>query len=61
MQAIGPSAVNQAIKAIAIARGYVHDDQLDLTVQPAFVKLDVASEERTAMKFMVYSYSVEPQ
>lgn len=61
MQAIGPSAVNQAIKAIAIARGYVHDDQLDLTVQPSFVKLDVASEERTAMKFMVYSYSVNPQ
>lgn len=61
MQAIGPSAVNQAIKAIAIARGYVHDDQLDLTVQPSFVKLDVASEERTAMKFMVYSYSVKPQ
>lgn len=61
MQAIGPSAVNQAIKAIAIARGYVYDDQLDLTVQPSFVKLDVASEERTAMKFMVYSYSVKPQ
>lgn len=61
MQAIGPSAVNQAIKAIAIARGYVHDDQLDLTVQPSFVKLDVASEERTAMTFMVYSYSVNPQ
>ena len=61
MQAIGPSAVNQAIKAIAIARGYLHDDQLDLTVQPSFVKLDVASEERTAMKFMVYSYSLKPQ
>lgn len=61
MQAIGPSAVNQAIKAIAIARDYVHDDQLDLTVQPSFVKLDVASEERTAMTFMVYSYSVNPQ
>ncbi|MFC3861448.1 stage V sporulation protein S [Deinococcus antarcticus] len=61
VQAIGPSAVNQAIKAIAIARGYLHDDQLDLTVQPSFVKLDVASEERTAMKFMVYSYSVNPQ
>ena len=61
IQAIGPAAVNQAIKAIAIARGYVYDDQLDLTVQPSFVKLDVASEERTAMKFMVYSYSVNPQ
>lgn len=59
VQAIGPAAVNQAIKAIAIARGYLHDDQLDLTVQPSFVKLDVASEERTAMKFLVYGYSTQ--
>ncbi|WP_135229966.1 stage V sporulation protein S [Deinococcus fonticola] len=59
VQAIGPAAVNQAIKAIAIARGYLHDDNLDLTVQPSFVKLDVASEERTAMKFLVYGYSTQ--
>ncbi|RJF73283.1 stage V sporulation protein S [Deinococcus cavernae] len=59
VQAIGPAAVNQAIKAIAIARGYLHDDHLDLTVQPSFVKLDVASEERTAMKFLVYGYSTQ--
>lgn len=61
MQAIGPAAVNQAVKALAIARGYLHDNLLDLTVQPSFVKLDVAQEERTAMKFMVFAYQVKPE
>lgn len=61
MQAIGPAAVNQAVKAIAIARGYLTADLLDLTVQPSFVKLDVASEERTAMKFVIFGYSLQAQ
>lgn len=59
VQAIGPSAVNQAIKALAIARGYLEGDQLDLTIQPEFVKLDVANEERTAMKFAVSAHAVK--
>lgn len=59
IQAIGPAAVNQAIKALAIARGYIEGEELDLTVQPSFVKLDVANEERTAMKFTVFSYSTK--
>lgn len=53
VQAIGPAAVNQAVKALAIARSYLEGDRLDLTAQPAFVKLDLDSEERTAMKFVV--------
>lgn len=36
VHAIGPAAVNQAVKALAIARGYLEGDGLDLTVQPAF-------------------------
>lgn len=59
VQAIGPAAVNQAMKAMAIARGYLHDDKLDLSVQPSFVKLDVDQDERTAMKFLVYGYHVK--
>lgn len=55
MQAIGPAAVNQAVKALAIARGYLAGDGLDLTAQPAFVKLDTEAEERTAIKFVVQS------
>ncbi len=53
VHAIGPAAVNQAVKAFAIARGYLVGDGLDLTVQPAFVKLDLADEERTALTFTV--------
>ncbi|WP_034387674.1 stage V sporulation protein S [Deinococcus sp. YIM 77859] len=53
LHAIGPAAVNQAVKALAIARGYLAGDRLDLVVQPAFVKLDLAEEERTALTLTV--------
>ena len=53
IQAIGPAAVNQAVKALAIARGYLVGDHLDLYTQPEFVKLDVHDEERTAVRFFV--------
>ena len=53
VQAIGPAAVNQTVKALAIARGYLLADGLDLSAQPAFVKLDTAQEERTAVLFCV--------
>ncbi len=53
IQAIGPAAVNQTVKALAIARGYLVNDGLDLCARPEFVKLDVHSEERTALKFNV--------
>lgn len=58
MQAIGPTAVNQAVKALAIARGYLTGDHLDLTAQPEFVKLDMDQEERTALKFTVKAVPV---
>ncbi len=60
VQAIGPDAVNQAVKAIAIARGYIAPDNLDLTVKPAFVKLELDSEERTAVRFTVRSQPLKP-
>ncbi|CAG0982141.1 Stage V sporulation protein S [Anaerolineae bacterium] len=53
VQAIGAGAVNQAIKAIAIARGYLERDGLDIWCIPAFVEVDVSGEERTAVKFAV--------
>jgi stage V sporulation protein S len=56
VQAIGPAAVNQAVKALAIARSYLEGDHLDLTAQPAFVKLELDSEERTALKFVVLAH-----
>ncbi len=53
MQAIGPNAVNQAVKSLAIARAYLVQDALDLVVVPGFVKLELHEEERTAMRFEV--------
>ncbi len=53
VQAIGAGAVNQAIKAIAIARGYLQQDGLDIVCIPAFVEVDVSGEERTAVRLAV--------
>ena len=53
MQAIGPHAVNQTVKSLAIARSYLVQDALDLVVSPGFVKLELHEEERTAMHFAV--------
>ena len=59
VQAIGAIAVNQAVKSIAIARSYISVDQLDLSCVPAFVKLELDNEERTAVKFTVRSHPRE--
>ncbi len=53
VQAIGAGAVNQAIKAIAIAHGYLQQDGLDIVCIPTFVEVDVSGEERTAVKLAV--------
>lgn len=53
LQAVGAGAVNQAVKAIAIARGFVAPNGLDLVAVPAFVEIDIEGEERTAIKFLV--------
>ena len=53
VQAIGASAVNQATKAVAIARGYLALDGFDIICYPAFADVQIANEERTAVKFVV--------
>ncbi|MCD6363786.1 MAG: stage V sporulation protein S [Synergistetes bacterium] len=55
LQAIGAGAVNQAVKAIAIARGYVAPNGIDIVCIPAFTKVEIEGEERTAIKFVVES------
>lgn len=54
IQAIGASALNQAIKAIAIARGYVAEDGFDLVVAPSFTDVDIDGAGRTAIRLAVY-------
>jgi len=53
LQAVGAGAVNQAVKAIAISRGFVAPNGIDLVAIPAFTKVIIEGEERTAIRFLV--------
>jgi stage V sporulation protein S len=53
LQAIGAAAINQAVKAIAIARGYVAPSGLDLVCVPAFADVQIDGQDRTAIKLIV--------
>ncbi len=53
VQAVGAGAVNQAVKALAITRGFVAPNGIDLVVVPAFSQISIDGEERTAIKFIV--------
>ena len=53
LQAIGAGAVNQTVKAIAIARGFVAPGGIDLICIPGFMDIKIDGEERTAIRFRV--------
>ena len=53
VQAIGASAVNQAIKAIAIAHGYLVLDNIDIVCVPSFTEVIIDGQERTAVRISV--------
>jgi len=53
VQAVGAGAVNQSIKAIAIARGFVAPNGINLIAIPAFSEILIDGEERTAIRFIV--------
>ncbi len=53
LHAIGAAAVNQAIKAIAISRGYVAPEGLDLVCIPSFIDLSLDGQERTGIRLLV--------
>lgn len=53
IQAVGAGALNQAIKAVAIARGFVAPSGMDLICIPAFADIIIDGEKRTAMKLLV--------
>lgn len=55
LQAVGAGAINQALKGIAIARGYVAPTGKDLICVPAFNDIEIDGEERTSMKLFVES------
>ena len=53
IQAIGAGALNQAVKSIAIARGFVAPGGIDLVCVPAFTDIEIDGEERTAIKLII--------
>ena len=53
VQAIGAGAVNQAVKAVAIARGFLALDGIDVICIPAFTEVDIEGKKRTAIKLTV--------
>jgi stage V sporulation protein S len=55
VQAIGAGAVNQAVKAIAIARGYLELDGISIVCVPTFAEVYIDGKERTALRLAVES------
>ncbi len=53
VQAVGAGASNQAIKAIAIARGYLTMSGMDLVCVPYFTTVMINDESKTAISLMV--------
>lgn len=53
VQAIGAGAVNQAVKAIIIASGYLAEEDMYIACAPSFVEVMIDDAERTAVRFLV--------
>lgn len=53
VQSIGAGAVNQAVKAIILAKGYLENDGMDIICVPEFVDVDIEGKVRTAIKHIV--------
>ena len=53
VQVVGAGALNQAVKAIAIARGYVAPSGVDLICVPMFADIEIDGESRTAIRLLV--------
>ncbi|GAB4473073.1 MAG: SpoVS-related protein, type 5 [Anaerolineae bacterium] len=53
VQAIGASAINQAVKAIALAKNYLTEDGYNIVIIPEFVDVEIDGKVRTAIRFVV--------
>ena len=53
VQVVGAGALNQAVKAIAIARGYLAPSNVDLVCIPTFADIEIDGESRTAIRLSV--------
>ena len=53
VQAIGAGAVNQAVKALVLATGYLKNDEIHVVCTPEFVDVTIDDKVRTAIKLVV--------
>lgn len=53
IQSVGAAAVNQAIKSVAISRGFLSPVGIEISVMPAFATITINDETRTAIRFKV--------
>ncbi len=53
VQAIGAGAINQAVKALVLARGYLAEDGITVVCLPEFVDVDIDGKIRTAIRLVV--------
>lgn len=53
MQAIGAGAINQAVKAVAIARGFMIPTGIDITCTPCFTEVMIDDSEKTGIRFCI--------
>lgn len=53
LQAVGAGAINQAVKAVAIARAYLKDGGLDLRCVPSFIDVTIDGQDRTGISIAV--------
>jgi stage V sporulation protein S len=60
IQVVGAGALNQAIKAVAIARGYMASSGMDLMCRPTFADIRIDGESRTAIRLQIESCAVKP-
>lgn len=61
VQVVGAGALNQAVKAIAIARGYVAAGGIDLVCVPTFAEVEIDGEPRTAIRLEVHDRGRVPE
>jgi stage V sporulation protein S len=54
LQTVGAAALNQAVKAIAIARGFMAPSGVDLVCVPSFSDIEIEGAERTAIRLLVH-------
>lgn len=61
IQCVGAGAVNQAIKAVAVARGFLIPTGIDISCAPTFSDITIGGANRTAIRIAVYVHTLGTQ